>query len=110
MIAPAMQPLLVITTVGENFDARRLAATLVDERLAACVNIVPNLFSTYRWNGKTTGDHEQLLILKTSDERVDALRERLLAIHPYRVPEFVVIAIDRVEGPYRDWLEASLQP
>ena len=104
----SMQPLIVLTTVGENFDARGLATLLVDERLTACVNIVPALYSVYRWEGKTTGDHEQLLVMKTASEKVEALRERLFALHPYEVPEFIVVAIDRIDDRYGAWLENAL--
>lgn len=99
-----MTPVIVLTTVGENHAVRELATELVEQRLAACVNIVPNLYSVFRWRGKVDGDYEQLLIIKTAEERVDALREVLFGRHPYEVPEFIVIPIDRIEGAYREWL------
>jgi len=103
-----VKPLIVLTTVGENYDARALAKTLVEQHLAACVNILPNLFSVYRWQGKITGDYEQILLIKTDSERLVALQETLLGEHPYDVPEFVIIPIETVPGPYADWLAASL--
>jgi periplasmic divalent cation tolerance protein len=99
-----MTPVLVLTTVGANFDAAGLAKTLVDEHLAACVNVLPKIRSIYRWQGKVDDDEEQLLVIKTTAERLDALRVALFARHPYEVPEFVVLTIDSVEGPYREWL------
>ncbi len=99
-----MRPVIVLTTVGATFDAAGMARQLVDERLAACVNIIPQLRSIYRWQGKVEDDAEQLLLIKTTAERLDALREALFKRHPYEVPEFVVLPIDRIEGPYRDWL------
>jgi periplasmic divalent cation tolerance protein len=99
-----MNPIIVLTTVGENHAVRELAAELVEQRLAACVNIIPNIYSVFRWRGKVDGDYEQLLVIKTSEERVDALREVLFGRHPYEVPEFIVIPIDRIEGAYREWL------
>ena len=103
-----MSEVVVLTTVGASFDAASLAKALVEARVAACVNILPQVRSIYRWQGKVEDDAEQLLLIKTTGERVDALREAVFARHPYEVPEFVVIALDRVEGPYRDWLLGSL--
>lgn len=104
-----MTPVIVLTTVAPSFDAASLAKHLVDERLAACVNIVPQIRSIYRWKGNVEDDGEQLLIIKTMADRVDALRDALFARHPYEVPEFVALTIDRIEGPYRDWLAASVR-
>ena len=103
-----MTPVIVLTTVGTTFDAADLARQLVTERLAACINIVPQVRSIYRWEEKIEDDGEQLLIIKTTSERVDALRDSLFARHPYEVPEFVVVSIDRIGGPYRDWLIQSV--
>lgn len=105
-----MTPLLVLTTVGASFDAAELAGHLVEQRVAACVNILPAVRSIYRWQGKVEADAEQLLLIKTTSEAVEALRETLFARHPYEVPEFVVLAIDQIEGPYRKWLIESVAP
>ena len=101
-------PVLVLTTVGADFDARGLAHALVEARHAACVNIVPAIHSVYRWEGRVADDAEQLLVIKTTRERVDALREALFARHPYDVPEFVVIAIDQTSEAYGAWLLDSV--
>jgi periplasmic divalent cation tolerance protein len=98
---------VVLTTVGAAFDAGSLAKTLVEQRLAACVNIVAEVRSIYRWNNGVEDEREQLLVIKTSDERVDALREVLLERHPYEVPEFVVLDA-AVQGAYGEWLLHSL--
>jgi periplasmic divalent cation tolerance protein len=99
-----LKPVIVLTTVGAGFDAAPLATALVEARLAACVNIVPAVRSIYRWQEKIEDEGEQLLLIKTVDDRVDALREALFARHPYEVPEFVVVAIDDISGPYGQWL------
>ncbi len=103
-------PVLILTTVGADFDARGLAHALVEARLAACVNIIPAIHSVYRWEGKVADDAEQLLIIKTSGERVQQLRARLLERHPYEVPEFVVIEADQMSEAYRAWLLQSVAP
>ena len=105
-----MKPVVVLTTVGADFDARALAHALVEARLAACVNIVPAVHSVYRWEERVMGDDEQLLVIKTSDERVEELREELLRRHPYDVPEFLVLPIERVSDAYGKWLVASVSP
>jgi len=98
-----MTPVVVLTTVGPDFDAAMLARALVEQRLAACVNIVERIRSIYRWEGNVSDDAEQLLIIKTTDERVDALREELLRRHPYAVPEFVVLPVTTSDA-YGAWL------
>src|SRR5690349_21000217 len=102
-----MKPLLVLTTVGADFDARHLAHALVEGRFAACVNIVDGVHSVYRWEGRVTGDDEQLLVIKTTDERVDALREELFRLHPYELPEFAVISAE-TSAAYGAWLIDSV--
>ena len=103
-----MKPVIVLTTVGADFDARALAHALVDLRFAACVNIIPRIESVYQWEGKVTVDGEQLLIMKTTDERIAALREELFRRHPYIVPEFVVLAISETSDSYGAWLLESV--
>ena len=100
-------PVLVLSTVGADFDARGLAHALVEARVAACVNIVPAIHSVYRWEGKVAGDDEQLLLIKTTADRLDALREELFKRHPYDVPEFVVIRIETSDA-YGAWLLESV--
>jgi len=100
---------VVLTTVGADFDAGALANTLVEQRVAACVNILPAMRSIYRWKNAIEDDREQLLVIKTTEERVDALRDTLFARHPYEVPEFVVLTAE-AEGPYGAWLAQSVRP
>jgi Uncharacterized protein involved in tolerance to divalent cations len=102
-----MTPVIVLTTVGADFDARPLARELVEQRLAACVNIVDAVTSIYRWKGRVEEEGEQLLVIKTIDANVDALRKELFARHPYEVPEFVVLPIASTSDAYGAWLLES---
>ena len=103
-----MTPVLVLTTVGATFDPAPLATHLVEKRLAACVNVIPQIYSVYRWKDAIERDSEHLLLIKTIDNKVDALREALFAMHPYEVPEFVVLTIDKLSDAYRSWLVGEL--
>jgi periplasmic divalent cation tolerance protein len=102
-----MTPVIVLTTVGADFDARPLARELVGQRLAACVNIVPAVTSIYRWQGRVDEEGEQLLVIKTVDANVEELRNALFARHPYDVPEFVVLPIASTSEAYGAWLLES---
>jgi periplasmic divalent cation tolerance protein len=103
----AMTPVIVLTTVGADFDARSLARELIEQRLAACVNVVPSVISIYRWQGRVEEEGEQLLVIKTVDANVDALRAALFASHPYEVPEFVVLPVASTSEAYGAWLLES---
>jgi periplasmic divalent cation tolerance protein len=104
-----MKPLIVLTTVGANHDAHDLGTDLVEKRLAACVNIIPRIDSIYQWRGNVEREQEQLLIIKTVDEQLDALKDAIFARHPYEVPEFIVVAMDDVGDAYREWLISSVR-
>jgi periplasmic divalent cation tolerance protein len=101
-----MDAVIVLTTVGTAFDVATLARTLVDEHLAACVNVLPPMQSIYRWQGQVHVDEERQLVIKTSSERLDALQLRLTALHPYELPEFLVIDVARGSQAYLDWLDS----
>jgi periplasmic divalent cation tolerance protein len=99
-----MKPVIVLTTLAADFNVRPLAHDLVERRLVACINVVDAVQSIYAWEGRVTEDREQLLIIKTTAERLAELREALFAQHPYEVPEFIVVPIDAVSEAYRSWL------
>jgi periplasmic divalent cation tolerance protein len=101
---PGTSVLLCYCTCPDAGSAQRIAEALVAERLAACVNRLPGIASTYRWQGKVTTDSEQLLLIKTTDARFDALRTRLLALHPYDLPELIAVPIEHAHAPYLDWV------
>ena len=89
--------------------APELARALVGERLAACANILPEVRSIYSWKGEFCDDGEALLVLKTRAERLEALRERVVALHPYEVPEVIALPIVGGHAPYLSWLAASTE-
>jgi periplasmic divalent cation tolerance protein len=97
---------IVLTTLGADADAAGLARTLVEEHLAACVNVLPPMTSVYRWTGQIEQDHEQQLIIKTTAVRVAALEARLRALHPYELPEFLVLDA-AASAAYAAWLRES---
>lgn len=98
---------LILTTFPEDQDAEALAKALIDERLAACVNILPEMRSVYTWQGKTESAAERQLVIKTARSRVDALEARLKQLHPYDVPEFILIEIAGGSCDYLSWLSDS---
>lgn len=98
---------VVWTTVGCSADCRGMASILVNERLAACVNVLAEMESIYRWKGQVEADHERQLIMKTTSDRVPALRARVLELHDYDVPEFLVTPIVGGSEAYLDWIRDS---
>ncbi|HLJ75676.1 MAG TPA: divalent-cation tolerance protein CutA [Thermoanaerobaculia bacterium] len=104
-----MTPVIVLTTVGATQDVDSIATLLVEKRLAACVNIIPRIYSVYRWKDSLERESEQMLLIKTTDERLTEVREALFAVHPYEVPEFVVVRIDDLSDAYRSWLVDQVQ-
>lgn len=103
-------PLLILTTVGTEEDASRIARLLVEERLAACVNVIPGVRSVYWWEGRVNLDAELLLLVKTTAPLVDAVQVRLAEIHPYDLPEFVVVEPERLAPRYQQWVIDSVRP
>jgi periplasmic divalent cation tolerance protein len=99
---------VALSTVGKAEDAERIARALVERRLAACVNVVPGVGSFYRWKGEVCRDEEWLLVVKTREEKLDALREALVALHPYELPELVALPIEAGHAPYLAWLDEGV--
>lgn len=98
---------VVLTTLGSAEAAARLGRELVELRLAACASVLPGMRSIYRWEGAIADEAEALLLLKTPPARVAALREALLARHPYDVPELLVLDARDVPEPYARWLDTE---
>jgi periplasmic divalent cation tolerance protein len=99
---------IVLTTTTNAEEASRLARTLVEERLAACATLIPAVQSIYHWQGQIESSTETLLLLKTAPDQLVALEARLLALHSYQTPEFIVLGAEAVSQPYLAWLQASL--
>lgn len=97
---------VLVTAPGEE-KAVELARALVEERLAACVSVVPRLRSIYRWEGAVQDDAEAMLVVKTRAELFERLRDRVLALHPYTCPEVIALPIREGHGPYLDWLAGA---
>ena len=96
--------LVVLVTAPGADEAARLARTLVEERLAACGNVLPGLRSIYRWKGEVQDEGEALLLLKTTRQRFPALRDRILALHPYEVPEVLALPAEAGSEEYLAWV------
>jgi periplasmic divalent cation tolerance protein len=96
--------LVVLVTTPSAERAAEIARAVVGERLAACGNVVPGLRSIYRWEGKVQEDEEALLVLKTTRGRFEALRDRVLALHPYEVPEVLALSVEAGSARYLAWI------
>ncbi len=99
---------IVLTTVGSLEAAEQLAGTLVERRLAACVNIIGPIRSVYRWKNKIEREQEYLLLIKTSAERAADLATAFAELHPYEVPEHVELSIEGGSDRYLGWLDAQV--
>lgn len=99
-----MSTLLILCTCPDGPAGDGIASALVAERLAACVNRVPGVSSTYRWKGEVCRDTEELLLIKTTRERFEAVRDRILALHPYELPEVIAVDITRGLDRYLSWI------
>lgn len=99
-----MQLLVVLSTFPDGAAAQAAALALVDEQLAACVNILPGIESVYRWQGKVETGGEVLALIKTTSERYPQMAKRLQELHPYDVPEIVALPAASVADSYLAWV------
>jgi periplasmic divalent cation tolerance protein len=95
---------VVLTTVPTGSKGDEIGRTLVEERLAACVNVLAPMTSIYRWRGAVERESEQQMIIKTTRRRVPAMQSRLAVLHPYELPEFVVLAVADSSSAYFEWI------
>jgi periplasmic divalent cation tolerance protein len=100
---------IVLSTAGSEDEARKLARHLVEQRLAACVNIVPRIESIYRWQGKVESSQEWLLLIKTSAEKFPAVRDAIRELHSYDLPECVALTIEDGSPDYLQWLADAVR-
>ncbi len=98
---------LVYMTAGTAEEARRIGAALVEERLAACANVIDGMRSIYRWEGRVQNDQEAVLIAKTREDLLDALTERVKALHSYQIPCVEGLPIVGGNGDFLDWIGAE---
>ena len=104
-----MQKLLVFTNLPDRASAEQLADLLLEQRLAACVNILAPCRSVYRWKGAVQHDEEHPMLIKTSAERYGALEQALRQGHPYELPEIIAVPIEQGLPAYLDWVGAETQ-
>jgi periplasmic divalent cation tolerance protein len=100
---------LILCTCPDNQVAEQLATSLVEQRLAACINIVPGLTSIYRWQGKLEKGTEVLLLIKTTREYYTAVETAIRQQHPYELPEIIAVTLDEGSSDYLRWLTTSLE-
>jgi periplasmic divalent cation tolerance protein len=100
-----MDALIVLTTLPATADAARFAQTIVSERLAACVNVLPAMQSTYIWRGSVQQEDERQIVIKTWRDRLAGLQARVKMLHPYEVPEWLVLEAASGSDAYLDWLK-----
>jgi periplasmic divalent cation tolerance protein len=100
--------IVVYCTIGSQEEGAQLAHHLVQDKLAACVNMVPQIRSIYVWQGETCDDGETLLIIKTATALFEPLRQRISELHPYDVPEIIALPIRQGHPPYLEWIAANV--
>jgi periplasmic divalent cation tolerance protein len=103
-----MKPVIALCAASSHEDADFLGRELVERHLAACINIIPGVTSIYRWRGEVEKNDEVLLLIKTTAERFDALREAIVKLHNYELPEVIAVEVRSGHGPYLAWLEESV--
>jgi periplasmic divalent cation tolerance protein len=104
------EAVIVLTTVPSDFDVNALARDLLDRRLAACVAVLPEMQSIYRWQGRVESAHERQLMLKTMSGCIEMLEAAVSAAHPYEVPEFLVLPVSAGSDAYLAWLRGEADP
>lgn len=105
-----MQPLLVLCTCPTRECAKDIARSLVEQRLAACVSLLPAVESVYRWQGKVETSEEILLLIKTQSERLEELKVHVLMLHPYELPEIIAVTIGSGLDRYLEWMGDQTHP
>jgi periplasmic divalent cation tolerance protein len=102
--------IIILSTAPDAAIAGQIGSTLVQEKLVACVNIIPEVRSVYFWQGEINDDREFLLLLKTRADLFEQVRARLVSMHPYKCPEIVQLRVEAGHEPYLAWLTSSVRP
>ena len=100
---------IVLSTAGSEDEALKIARHLVEHQLAACVNIIPQIESIYRWQGKVESSQEWLLLIKTTAENFSAVRQAIRELHSYELPECIALSIEEGSPLYLQWLADSVR-
>lgn len=95
---------IILTSSPNNETSLKLSRSLTEKRLAACVSVIPGIRSLYWWEGKVQEDNEELLLIKTAEEKMDSALSLLRSLHPYETPELIVINPELVDKKYAAWL------
>lgn len=101
--------LIVLSACGSEEEADRIAHYLVENRLAACVNVIPQIKSIYRWQGKVESTWERLLVVKTADEKFSEVRDAIRRLHSYELPECIAISVKDGGAAYLQWIEENVK-
>lgn len=104
-----MTPVIILCTCGSETEAVRLSGSIVQNKLAACVNVVPGIRSVFRWQDQVETAQEWLLLIKSSDERYPELEQFIRENHSYEVPEVIAVPIAKGHAAYLDWLTQAVQ-
>lgn len=99
-----MSNYVFLVTVGKIEEGKEIARALVENKLAACVNIIQNITSIYEWKGKIESDNEHLLFIKTSEEKCDLLIQKIQELHSYETPEIIAFKIEKGSKAYINWI------
>ena len=105
---PTMSHIIVFCTCPVGESSHRIAEALVQEKLAACINIIAGIQSVYTWQGATEKSDEQLLLIKTRRDKYPELEARLKALHPYELPEIVAVSLDAALPAYLKWIDDAV--
>lgn len=110
IMTPMSGAIQVLTTTGSREDADRIARSLVDERLAACVQVLGPITSTYRWQGAIEHGEEWLCLIKSHSDNYAELEQAIRRVHPYQVPEILAMPVVAGSQSYLEWLRGELKP
>jgi len=106
---PMTDKIVVLSTCASAEDGERIARALVGARIAGCVSVVPGIRSFYRWKGNIECDSEFLLVIKSSRDQFDALRETVTKMHPYEIPELIALPVVDGAANYLNWLTSAVE-